>query len=99
MRALERANDVRHARAAVKREIAEGTISASEVILSPTPDFASMDVFALLMSQRSWGRIRSLKFLKSVPLSETKTVGSMTNRQRRLLVDRLAADDSQHARI
>jgi hypothetical protein len=98
MRALGRANEVRNARATAKRQIAEGRISAAEVILSPTSEFASMDVFAVLMSQRSWGRVRSLRVLESVPLPEAKTVGSMTDRQRRLLADRLIAEGQPHAR-
>jgi len=93
MRALGRANEVRHARAALKRQIAEGTISAAEVILGPASELASMNVFDLLMSQRSWGRTRSRDVLGSVRLSETKTVGSMTDRQRRLLAEKLTADD------
>jgi hypothetical protein len=34
------------------------------------------------MSQRRWGRTRCRKYLTAVPLSENKTVGSMTDRQR-----------------
>ena len=41
-----------------------------------------MTVSELLMSQRRWGRTRCRKYLTAVPLSETKTVGSMTDRQR-----------------
>jgi hypothetical protein len=47
MRALQRANEVRHARAALKRQIAEGEISASEVILSPSSEIESIDVLEL----------------------------------------------------
>jgi hypothetical protein len=37
------------------------------------------------MSQRRWGRTRCRKFLLSVPMSENKTIGTMTERQRCLL--------------
>jgi hypothetical protein len=77
----------------MKRLIAEGRVSASEVILRPPSEFESMGVFDLLISQRSWGRTRSLNVLGSVLLSETKTVGSMTDRQRRLLADKLTPED------
>ena len=93
MRALQRANEVRHVRAALKRQIAEGKISASEVILSPSSETESMDLFELVMSQRSWGRIRSRELLNAVSLSETKTMGSMTDRQRRLVAAMLTAED------
>jgi hypothetical protein len=93
LRALQRANEVREARSALKRQIAAGKISASEVILSPSSEIESMHVLALLMSQRYWGRTRSREFLRAVLLSETKTVGSMTDRQRHLLAEILTAQD------
>ena len=44
-----------------------------------------MAVADLLMSQRRWGQTRCRKFLAQIPMSEKKTVGSMTDRQRRTL--------------
>jgi len=41
-----------------------------------------MAVADLLMSQRRWGATRSRKIMALLPLSEHKTVGSLTNRQR-----------------
>jgi hypothetical protein len=49
------------------------------------------------MSQHRWGRTRCRRFLASIPMSETKTVGSMTDRQRRALAARLHGDDSEAA--
>ena len=37
------------------------------------------------MSQRRWGRTRCRKFLAAIPLAENKSIGSMTDRQRRAL--------------
>jgi hypothetical protein len=90
MRALQRANEVRLARAELKRQIAEGTVSAAEVILRCPSPIEKMTVSELLMSQRRWGRTRCRQYLSAVPLSETKTVGSMTDRQRRALAAMLA---------
>ena len=45
-----------------------------------------MAVIELLLSQRSWGYARSRGLLMAIPLSEAKTVGAMTARQRSLLV-------------
>ena len=91
MRALELANRVRLARAELKRRIADGELSAAEVIVTCPWEAESMAVADLLMSQRRWGRTRCRKFLGSVPMSETKTVGSMTERQRRALAAMLTA--------
>jgi hypothetical protein len=89
MQALQRANKVRLARAELKRRVAAGEISASEVILTCPWEADSMTVSDLLMSQRRWGHTRCRNFLAGVPMSETKTVGSMTQRQRHALSDML----------
>jgi hypothetical protein len=85
LRALARANEVRLARAELKRQVAEGEISAAHVILECPWEAASMTVSDLLTSQRRWGSTRCRKLLQSVPMSENKTVGSMTERQRNAL--------------
>jgi hypothetical protein len=85
LRALERANEIRLARAALKRSIAVGDVSAAEVILS-CPDAAqSWPIGDLLMSQRRWGSTRCRKFLSRNHIVETKPVGTLTERQRRVL--------------
>src|SRR4051812_20301016 len=83
LRALKRANAVRLARAELKRRVAEGEITAAEVILSSPWEAESMTVSDLLTSQHRWGSTRCRKFLQCVPIPENKTIGSMTERQRR----------------
>jgi hypothetical protein len=85
LRALDRANKVRLARADLKRRVATGKTGVAEVILQCPWEADSMSVADLLMSQRRWGASRCRKFLAQVPMSETKTVGTMTDRQRRTL--------------
>jgi hypothetical protein len=85
MRALERANQVRLARAELKRRIAVNELGCAEVIMDCPWEAESMAIGDLLMSQRRWGQTRCRKFLSQVPMSEKKTIGSMTERQRRTL--------------
>lgn len=85
MRALARANEVRLARADLKRRIGHGEVSVAEVVLRSPWEAESMTIADLLMSQRRWGATRCRKLLQAIPLSENKTVGSMTERQRILL--------------
>jgi len=92
LRALERANRVRLARAALKRRVAGGLEEAAEVILHSPWEAESMAVAELLMSQRRWGSTRCRKFLSAMAISENKTIGSMTERQRRALAARLGFD-------
>jgi hypothetical protein len=93
LRALERANEVRLARAELKRNVAMDEIDAAEVILDCPWEVESMAVADLLMSQRRWGQIRCRKFLAQIPMSEGKTVGSMTERQRGALAAMLISAD------
>ena len=86
MEALARANKVRLARAALKRDISAGRRNITEVIMDSPWEAESMSLSELLCSQRRWGRARSRKLLSSTALSEGKRVGTMTERQRRLLV-------------
>jgi hypothetical protein len=85
VRALERANEVRLARARLKRRVAFGEIDVAEVIVDCPWEAQNMAVSELLMSQRRWGEFRCHKLLARFPMSEQKTVGSMTDRQRGVL--------------
>jgi len=85
MQALQRANEVRLARADLKRKVGEGAITVGDVILTCPWEAASMTISELLVSQRRWGTTRASKFLAGIGMPETKTVGSMTERQRRAL--------------
>jgi hypothetical protein len=91
MRALERANQVRLARAELKRRVAMGEVEVAGVILECPWEADSMAVADLLMSQRRWGQTRCRKFLAQIPMSEKKTVGSMTERQRFVLAAMLTS--------
>jgi hypothetical protein len=94
MQALARANRVRLARAELKRLVAEGELSVADVVLSCPWEAESMAIADLLMSQHRWGRTRCRRFLGAIPMSETKTVGSMTDRQRNALAARLGGETS-----
>ena len=94
MRALERANLVRLARAELKREIARGDRDPSQVVEDCPWETESMTIAELLTSQRRWGRTRARKFLLPLSLNENKQLGTLTSRQRRLLSTELAARSS-----
>jgi hypothetical protein len=89
LRALERANEVRLARAELKRRIADGHVSVADVILGPPWEARSWAVGDLLMSQRRWGSTRCRKFLSRNQISEMKQLGALTERQRQLLATQL----------
>jgi len=95
MRALARANEVRLARADLKRRIGHGEVTVADVVLRSPWEAESMTISDLLMSQRRWGTTRCRKLLLSVPMPENKTVGSMTERQRRALAALLAPSSAR----
>jgi hypothetical protein len=92
MTALAQANRVRLARAELKRAIADETETVADVIDRVPWEAASMTIFDLLISQHRWGRTRARRFLASIPMSESKTLEGMTDRQRTALVAKLSGE-------
>lgn len=82
IRALERANQVRRARAALKQRVARGQLAAAEVILICPSEAARMPISELLESQRGWGDVRCRALLNRMSMREDKPIGSLTQRQR-----------------
>jgi hypothetical protein len=83
------------ARAELKRQVAEGETTVAEIVLDCPWEAESMAIADLLLSQHRWGRTRCRRFLAAIPMSETKTVGSMTERQRRALAAQLSGDGAE----
>ena len=94
LRALEYANRVRLARARMKRRIAAGELSVTEVVLNCPWQAHSMSISDLLMSQKRWGRTRCRRLLVSLGVPENKQVGTLTERQRLALAAVLAAKNA-----
>jgi len=87
--ALARADEVRIARARLKRAIAAGERTVAEV-LAEAPDYtANMPVAELLQAQHRWGRRRVMRLLNSLAIHERRTVGRLTERQKRAIIDAL----------
>jgi hypothetical protein len=92
---LHRANRVRLARAAIKREIHDARPPAASretlaaVLEDNPPALATMRVEALLRSVRQHHVARRKGTLKYARCSESKTVGELTSRQRARLCEAL----------
>jgi len=80
--ALERANEIRFARAALKREIKAGTASVADLVADPPAYLASMKVLDLMVAQPYMGPTRALPLLEAATVSPRKTVGGLSRRQR-----------------
>jgi hypothetical protein len=89
MQALARANQVRLARARLKRELMSGMRRADEVVLHCPEEAESMTMIELLSAQRGWGRKRSRHLREALMVGEHKQVGALVERQRRMIADAL----------
>jgi hypothetical protein len=92
MVALAQANRTRLARAELKRQVAEGEATVADVVMQVPWEAESMAIADLLICQHRWGRERSRRFLSQLRMSENKTIGSMTERQRRELATKLTGE-------
>jgi hypothetical protein len=89
IRALEHANRVRLARAALKRAVQAGDLGAEQIVRSCPWEAETMSVSELLRSQSRWGRTRTRKFLVPLAVSENRQLGRLTLRQREALATAL----------
>jgi DNA-binding MurR/RpiR family transcriptional regulator len=89
MLALKHANEVRVARADLKRRVRANELTVAEVVLTNPAEAQGMTVADLLDSQHRWGRARVTRFLRTFSMSEARTVGSLVERERQAVASRL----------
>lgn len=89
MAALERANVVRTYRSRVKRDLKAGRRRLVDVLLAEDPKLETMKVFELMTAAPKLGRVKVNRALVSCRISPSKTVGGLSTRQMRELVDYL----------
>ena len=86
MEALKRANDIRVRRAQLKRDLKDGRVQV-ELILTDPPEYVeTAKVFDILMAVPKFGRVKAARFLNTCRISQSKTVGGLSERQRAELV-------------
>jgi hypothetical protein len=86
MEALARANDIRTRRAQLKRDLKGGRQPIEELLLAPPAYLETAKVFDLLLAVPKYGRVKVNKILTQCKISPSKTVGGLSERQRRELV-------------
>lgn len=87
--ALARANEVRMARAHLKREIAAGSIAFAQVLADPPACARTAKVGDLLLSVPGIGPAKTDRALAHCRIANAKTIGGLSNRQRAALIDQL----------
>jgi hypothetical protein len=87
MDALRRANDIRVARARLKRDLKSGTVRVEEILADPPDYVGTAKVFDMLMAVPKFGRVKAARFLNQCRISQSKTVAGLSERQRQELVE------------
>ena len=82
LRALEQANEVRTARAELKRELASGTIELVQILVDPPPCMRTARVRDLLLVLPKIGSVKAARILAHCGIAHSKTLGGLTERQR-----------------
>lgn len=93
IRALAAGNEIRLARAQLKREIKAGEVNICDLIIDPPSCLKSMRLGDLLRAQHRWAITRTRRTLHLAQLSELKRLDSLTSRQRLVLVDVLGGPE------
>ena len=86
MEALARANDIRVRRAQLKKDLKDGQVQIESILLDPPEYVSTAKVFDMLMAVPKLGRVKAARLLNSCRISQSKTVGGLSERQRAELV-------------
>jgi hypothetical protein len=86
MEALARANDIRVRRAQLKKDLKNGKVQIDEILDDPPEYVSTAKVFDLLMAVPKFGRVKAARFLNQCRISQSKTVGGLSDRQRAELI-------------
>ena len=92
MDALRRANDIRVRRAQLKKDLKAGACRSRRSSSQPPEYVETAKVFDILMAVPKFGRVKAARFLNQCRISQSKTVGGLSERQRTELVGLSAAE-------
>ncbi|HYY21722.1 MAG TPA: integration host factor, actinobacterial type [Thermoleophilaceae bacterium] len=90
MEALKRANEIRIKRARLKRDLKGGRANVHALLLDPPDYLETAKVFDLLLAVPKYGRVKVNRVLTHCRISPSKTIGGLSQRQRRELVSYLS---------
>jgi hypothetical protein len=89
MEALKRANDIRTARAKLKKDLKANRASIHAILLDPPEYVMTAKVFDMLLAVPKYGRVKTNRILNQCRISPSKTIGGLSERQRTELVSLL----------
>jgi hypothetical protein len=87
LRALERANEVRTARAELKKELASGKIELVQILADPPPCVRTARVGDVLLVLPKIGSVKAARILAHCGIAHSKTLAGLSERQRGELIN------------
>lgn len=94
MEALRHANEIRSARAQLKRELAERKVSPLEVLEDPPDYAANMSLREFLCAVRKLGPAKVDRLLSRTGISPHKPIGQLTPHQIWILDERFSSQNA-----
>ena len=85
--ALHRANHIRVQRAQLKRALKSGDTTFDQVLVDPPDYVLTAKVYDMLLAVPRLGRVRAGRLLTQCRISQAKTIGGLSERQRGELVE------------
>ena len=87
LRALEQANEVRTARAKLKKELASGKIELVQILADPPACVRTARIRDVLLVVPKIGSVRAGRILTQCRIAHSRTLGGLTDRQRGELIN------------
>ena len=73
-------------RAQLKKDLKDGRVRVEDVLSRPPDYVETAKVFDILMAVPKFGRVKAGRFLNQCRISQSKTVGGLSERQRTELI-------------
>lgn len=89
-RALQRANKARIAQAMLKKQLRQGAVRIEVIVATPPEQTSSAHVLDLLMAVPKCGPVKAARLLGTARISQSKTLGGLSDRQRARLTELLS---------
>ncbi|MBE3519023.1 MAG: integration host factor [Firmicutes bacterium] len=89
-KALEKAQEMRRARADLRNKLKRGDITFAEILQNDNPVVGRMRVSYLLRSLPRIGKVKAEKIMEEVGIDESRRVQGLGKRQKEALLERLA---------
>jgi hypothetical protein len=89
MDALRRANEIRSQRAELKKRLKSGELAVQDLIADPPDYVLTAKVFDMIVAAPKYGKVKATRLLNQCRISQGKTLGGLSDRQRAELVELL----------